>query len=45
MNAGAALYITGKADSMKEGVRLAEELIDSQAALKKLEAFISESNQ
>ena len=45
LNAGAALYITGKADSMKEGVRLAEELIDSQAALKKLEAFISESNQ
>ena len=44
MNAGAALYIAGKADSLEEGVRLAESLIDSGAALRKLEDFIRESN-
>ena len=29
MNAGAALYISGKADSMKDGIALAAEIIDS----------------
>ena len=37
LNAGAALYIAGKAASIEEGVKLAESLIDSGAALKKLE--------
>lgn len=45
LNAGAALYITGKAKTMEEGVRLAEELLDSGAALQKLEEFIKESSQ
>lgn len=45
MNAGAAFYIAGKADSIEEGVRLAEKLIDSGAAMKKLEEFVAESNQ
>ena len=45
MNAGAALYVAGKAETLEEGVRLAEQLIDSGAALKKLEAFIQETNQ
>ena len=45
MNAGAALHVAGKAETMEEGVRLAEQLIDSGAALKKLEAFIQESNE
>lgn len=45
MNAGAAFYIAGKADSIEEGVKLAEELIDSGAAMKKLEEFVAESNQ
>ena len=45
MNAGAALYVAGKARTLEEGVRLAEQLIDSGAALKKLEAFIRESNE
>lgn len=45
LNAGASLYIGGKAGSIQEGVRLAEELLDSGAALKKLEEFIRESNQ
>ena len=44
LNAGAALYIAGKAETMEAGVRMAEELIDSGAALKKLEEFIQESN-
>ena len=44
MNAGASLYIGGKADSMKEGVTLAEELIDSGKALKTLEKLIEISN-
>lgn len=45
MNAGAALYLGGKAGSMAEGVNLAAALIDSGAARKKLEVFIQESNQ
>ena len=45
LNAGAALYIAGKATSIEEGVKLAESLIDSGAALKKLEEFIQKSNQ
>ena len=44
LNAGAALYIAGKAANMEEGVRMAEELIDSGAARKKLEEFVKESN-
>lgn len=44
MNAGAALYIAGKADTLEEGVKRAGEILDSGAALKKLEAFIGESN-
>lgn len=45
LNAGASLYITEKAATIEEGVRMAEQLIDSGAALKKLEQFIEETNQ
>ena len=45
LNAGAALYIAGKAASIEEGVKLAESLIDSGAALKKLEEFVEETNE
>ena len=45
LNAGAALYITGKTETIEEGVRLAEKLIDEGAALKKLDEFITESNR
>ena len=45
LNAGAALYIAGKAETMEAGVRMAEELIDSGAALKKLEEFVEETNK
>ncbi len=44
LNAGAALYIAGKADSFENGIKLAGELIDNGAALAKLEEFIKESN-
>lgn len=45
LNAGAALYIAGKAESMEQGVRTAEKIIDSGKALAKLEEFIEESNK
>lgn len=45
LNAGAALYITGKAETMEQGVRLAESLIDNGAAEQKLNEFIQRSNQ
>ena len=45
LNAGAALYIAGKAASIEEGMKLAESLIDSGAALKKLEEFVEETNK
>ena len=45
LNAGAALYITGRTGTIEEGVRLAENLIDEGAALKKLDEFITESNR
>jgi len=44
MNAGAGIYIGGKADSMAEGIKLAGELIDSGAAYKKLEELKTASN-
>ena len=45
LNAGAALYITGKTDTIEQGVRMAESLIDDGSALRKLEEFITESNR
>lgn len=44
LNAGAGLYVAGKADSIEAGVRFAEELIDSGKAEKKLEEFVKYSN-
>ena len=44
MNAGACLYITGKAASITDGIHMAEDLIDSGAAAKTLDAFIAASN-
>lgn len=45
LNAGAGLYIGGKADSIKAGIELAGELVDSGKAAQTLEAFIELSNQ
>ncbi|HAG69348.1 MAG TPA: anthranilate phosphoribosyltransferase [Lachnospiraceae bacterium] len=44
MNAGAALYIAGKAAGMKEGTELAASLIDSGKAAQTLDRFIELSN-
>ncbi len=44
MNAGAGLYVGGKAKTLAEGMKLAEEHIDSKAALNKLDEFIKLSN-
>lgn len=44
MNAGAGLYLGGKADSIKEGISLAEKLIDSGKALETLQQLIAISN-
>ncbi len=45
MNAGAALSIGEKAENISAGIRLAAELIDSGAALAKLNDLIEVSNQ
>ena len=45
MNAGASLYIGGKAESMKEGVALAAEIIDSGKAMETLQKLIEVSNR
>lgn len=45
LNGGAALYIGGKADSLKSGVELAAQLIDSGAADRKLDEFIKASQE
>lgn len=45
MNAGAALYIGGKAQSLQEGIILAGDLIDSGKAMKVLEQLIVVSNR
>ncbi len=45
LNAGASLYIGGKADSFKEGVELAAKIIDSGKAMETLNKFIEVSNR
>ena len=45
LNAGAALYIGGKASSLTEGIERAGELLDTGAALKKLEEFAGLTNR
>ena len=45
LNAGAAIYLAGKVDSIEAGVRKAEQIIDEGLALKKLEQFKEESNK
>ncbi|MGN0597719.1 MAG: anthranilate phosphoribosyltransferase [Ruminiclostridium sp.] len=44
LNAGAGLYLAGKAKTLSEGVKAAAELIDSGKALEKLNSFIEKSN-
>ena len=45
LNAGASLYIAGKAETMRDGITLAAELIDSGKALATLQKFIEVSNR
>ena len=45
LNAGASLYIGGKADSFKAGVELAASIIDSGKATETLNKFIEVSNR
>lgn len=44
LNAGAAIYIAGRTETMQEGIDLATQLIDEGKALTKLEEFIKETN-
>lgn len=45
LNSAAGLYVAGKVKSLKEGVKLAEEIIDSGKALKQLEKFVEVTNR
>lgn len=45
MNAGAALYISGKATDIADGIEKARELIDNGEALKAMERFVDLSNK
>ena len=44
LNSGAAIYLGKKASSIKDGVKMAEEIIDSGKAIEKLNIFINETN-
>lgn len=45
LNAGAGLYICGKALTLEAGMKSAARLIDSGAAMKKMDEFINMSNE
>jgi anthranilate phosphoribosyltransferase len=45
MNAGAALFVGARVSSFEEGVRLAEEAIDSGAALDTLDRFVQKTKE
>lgn len=45
LNAGAAIYIAGKADSIQAGIDLAKKMIDSGKAAAQLDKFAELSNQ
>ena len=44
LNSAAGLYVAGKVNSLDDGIRLAEEIIDSGKALRQLEKFIEFTN-
>lgn len=44
LNAGVALYIGGKVDSIEEGIRIAGETIDSGKAMETLESMVKATN-
>ena len=45
LNAGAAIYVAGGADSIENGIEIAKEIIDSGKAAEQLEKFIKLSNE
>ena len=45
MNAGAAIYAAGRADTLKDGVTAAADAIDSGAANDVLERFVSRTQE
>ena len=45
LNAAAAIYIAGKADSIEDGIKVAEEMIDSGKALEVLNRFVALTNE
>jgi anthranilate phosphoribosyltransferase len=45
LNAGAALFVAARVSGFEEGVRLAEDAIDSRAALDTLERFIRKTKE
>ncbi len=45
LNAGAALFVDGKASSIDEGIKIAAEVIDSHRAIKHLEKIIKTSQK
>ncbi len=45
MNAGAAIYIGGKADSIAEGIKVAADILDSGKGLEVLEAMVKVSQE
>ena len=45
LNAGAAIYVAGRADTLEQGVRAAEQAIDSGAAREALERFVERTRE
>lgn len=45
MNAGAGLYIGGKAATLADGIKMATELVDSGKALTTLDAYVKQSRE
>jgi anthranilate phosphoribosyltransferase len=45
INAGACIYIAGKAASIKEGIEIAKATIDSGKATEVLEKFVKLTNE
>lgn len=45
LNAGAAIYVAGRATTLEEGVRAAETAIDSGAAQRTLESYVSQTQE
>jgi anthranilate phosphoribosyltransferase len=45
LNAGAAIYVSGRVDTLGEGVRAAEAAIDDGAAAQALERFVARTRE